>query len=315
MKISGDTQAALSYFMGLCRNCEAFPLTGFAAILTAPMCRPAVCATRHHPQRRMITVSQHDKTLANTFIGVLGFLVVLAVAFYFIAHLVVKNDGIQSENTQATQIADENIKPVGLVTVADQSGASAAAAGPRSGADVYNAVCMACHATGAAGAPKVGDKAAWTPRFAQGVDTLDSHAINGIRAMPPKGTCADCSDDEMKAAVAYMLNETGFEVAVTAAAPAAVAPAAAAPAAASADAGKGKQVFDSACMACHATGAAGAPKVGDKAAWAPRIAQGMDTLLNHSINGIRAMPPKGTCMACSDDDLKAAVSYMVGESK
>lgn len=255
-------------------------------------------------------MSQHDKTLATTFIGVLGVLVVIAFAFYLIAHFVVKNDGIDGENVQATQVADENIKPVGAVTVADQSGASAAAAGPRSGTDIYNAVCMACHATGAAGAPKVGDKAAWTPRFAQGVDTLDSHAINGIRAMPPKGTCADCSDDEMKAAVAYMLNETGFNVAVAAAAPAATAPAAA-----SADDGKGKQVYDASCMACHSTGAAGAPKVGDKAAWAPRIAQGVDTLVNHAINGIRAMPPKGTCMACSDDDLKAAVSYMVGESK
>ncbi|MBU2479301.1 MAG: c-type cytochrome, partial [Gammaproteobacteria bacterium] len=159
----------------------------------------------------------------------------------------------------------------------------------------------------AAGAPKVGDKAAWAPRHAQGIDTLNSNAINGIRAMPPKGTCGDCSDDELKGAVAYMLNESGFKVTVAAA------PAAAAPAAASADAGK--QIYDASCMACHSTGAAGAPKVGDKAAWAPRIAQGVDTLVNHAINGIRAMPPKGTCMSCSDDDLKAAVSYMVNESK
>lgn len=256
-------------------------------------------------------MSQHDRTFAFTFVGVLGFLVVLAFVFYFIANSVVKTGGSSGENTQATQIADENIKPVGVVMVADQSGATAASAGPRSGADIYNGMCMACHGTGAAGAPKVGDKAAWDARFAQGMDTLLANAVNGIRAMPPMGTCGDCSDDELKGAVAYMLNETGFKVAVAGAAPATVAPAAA-PAA---DAGKGKQVFDSACMACHATGAAGAPKVGDKAAWAPRIAQGMDTLVNNSINGIRAMPPKGTCMACSDDDLKAAVSYMVGESK
>ena len=252
-------------------------------------------------------MSQHDKTFAITFVGVLGFLVVLAFVFYFIANSVVKTGGSAGENTQAIQIADENIKPVGAVTVADQSGATVASAGPRSGADVYNAACMACHSTGAAGAPKVGDNAAWAPRFAQGVDTLNNHAINGIRAMPPKGTCGDCSDDELKGAVAYMFNETGFKVAVAAT------PVAAAPAAASADAGK--QIYDSSCMACHSTGAAGAPKVGDKAAWAPRIAQGIDTLVNHSINGIRAMPPKGTCMSCSDDDMKAAVNYMVGESK
>jgi cytochrome c5 len=68
-------------------------------------------------------------------------------------------------------------------------------------------------------------------------------------------------------------------------------------------------------MACHATGAAGAPKVGDAAAWAPRIAQGMDTLVQHSINGLRAMPPRGTCANCSDEDLKAAVTYMVERSQ
>ena len=252
-------------------------------------------------------MSQHDRTFAITFVGVLGFLVVLAFVFYFIANSVVKTSGSAGENTQATQVADENIKPVGAVTVADQSGASAASAGPRSGADVYNAACMACHSTGAAGAPKVGDKAAWSPRHAQGIDTLHNHTINGIRAMPPKGTCGDCSDDELKGAVAYMLNETGFQVAVAAA------PVAAAPAADSVDAGK--KIYDTSCMACHSTGAAGAPKVGDKAVWAPRIAQGIDTLFNHTINGIRAMPPKGTCMSCSDDDLKAAVNYMVGESK
>lgn len=254
-------------------------------------------------------MSQHDKTFATTFIGVLGFLVVLAFVFFFIAKTVGNDDAVVGGNAQATQVVDENIKPVGAVTVADQSGAGASA-GPRSGADVYNGMCMACHGTGAAGAPKVGDKAAWDARFAQGMDTLLANAVNGIRAMPPKGTCSDCSDDELKGAIAYMLNETGFKVAVTAAP---TAPAAAAPAAASADAGK--QIYDVSCMACHSTGAAGAPKVGDKAAWAPRIAQGVDTLVNHAINGIRAMPPKGTCMTCSDDDLKAAVSYMVGESK
>ena len=250
-------------------------------------------------------MSQQDKSLFTNFVAVLGFLVVLAFVFYFIAQNVV-NGGESGENAMATAAADENIKPVGSVTVADQSG-TAAAAGPRSGADVYNAFCMACHATGAAGAPKMGDKAAWQPRFAQGMDTLLNHAVNGLRAMPPKGTCGDCSDDELKGAIAHMLNETGFKVDVPA--PAA---AAAAPVAAAAD---GKKVYDSSCMACHATGAAGAPKLGDKAAWAPRIAQGMDTLHANAVNGIRAMPPRGTCAACSDDDLKAAVDYMVGVSK
>ncbi|HUF82694.1 MAG TPA: c-type cytochrome [Burkholderiales bacterium] len=85
-------------------------------------------------------------------------------------------------------------------------------------------------------------------------------------------------------------------------------PAAAAPA----DAGKGKSVYDSACMVCHAAGVAGAPKTGDKAAWAPRLKSGMDTLYTSSIKGKNAMPPKGGNLSLADADVKAAVDYMVG---
>ncbi len=77
----------------------------------------------------------------------------------------------------------------------------------------------------------------------------------------------------------------------------------------------GEQIYKQSCQGCHATGAAGAPKLGDKAAWAPRIATGMDAMVASSINGKGVMPPKGTCMSCSDDDLKAAVEYMVNQSK
>jgi len=68
-------------------------------------------------------------------------------------------------------------------------------------------------------------------------------------------------------------------------------------------------------MACHGTGAGGAPKMGDKAAWAPRIKQGADTLHKHAIAGLNAMPPKGLCMTCSDDEVIAAVDYIVKGSK
>ena len=77
----------------------------------------------------------------------------------------------------------------------------------------------------------------------------------------------------------------------------------------------GKQLYQKSCQACHATGVANAPKLGDKAAWAPRIATGMDALVASAINGKNVMPPKGTCMSCSDDDLKAAVEYMVSQSQ
>jgi len=89
-------------------------------------------------------------------------------------------------------------------------------------------------------------------------------------------------------------------------------PGATAPAA---DTAKGKAVYDSACFACHMTGAAGAPKLGDKALWAPRIAQGMDVLNSTALNGKGAMPPKGGRMDLSDEDVKAAVAYMVEQSQ
>jgi cytochrome c5 len=88
---------------------------------------------------------------------------------------------------------------------------------------------------------------------------------------------------------------------------------------AAADTGKGKQIYDSVCFACHAMGVAGAPKLDDKAGWAPRIDKGMDTLVSHAINGFQGesgvMPPKGGRMDLSDDDVAAAVAYMVEQAK
>lgn len=77
----------------------------------------------------------------------------------------------------------------------------------------------------------------------------------------------------------------------------------------------GEEIYNTKCMACHASGAAGAPKLGDKEAWAPRIATGMDAMVASVINGKNAMPPKGGCMDCSDEDLAAAVEYMVSSSQ
>jgi len=77
----------------------------------------------------------------------------------------------------------------------------------------------------------------------------------------------------------------------------------------------GEETYNTYCHVCHATGVANAPKLDDAAAWAPRIAQGMDVLLQSAINGKNAMPPRGTCMSCSDDDLKAAIEYMTSQSQ
>ena len=97
-----------------------------------------------------------------------------------------------------------------------------------------------------------------------------------------------------------------------AAAPAAEAVPAMETAPATADAGKA--TYDTACFACHGTGAAGAPILGNKEVWAPRVGKGIDTLSSNAINGINAMPPKGGAMSLTDEQVKAVVDYMVGQS-
>lgn len=102
----------------------------------------------------------------------------------------------------------ERIRPVGVAVAEAPAAAStsnpAPAAAVRSGEAVYNAACMACHTSGAAGAPKLGDKAAWSPRITQGSSTLVQHALQGFKGMPAKGGCTNCSDAEIKAAVEYL---------------------------------------------------------------------------------------------------------------
>jgi cytochrome c5 len=78
---------------------------------------------------------------------------------------------------------------------------------------------------------------------------------------------------------------------------------------------KGEDVYKAACVVCHGAGIAGAPKFGDKAAWKARIAQGMPTLYNNALKGIRAMPAKGTCAACTEKEIKNAVDFMVSKAK
>ncbi|MBF0219075.1 MAG: cytochrome c5 family protein [Gammaproteobacteria bacterium] len=88
---------------------------------------------------------------------------------------------------------------------APEQSAAATPAAAKSGEDVYKSACFACHLTGAAGAPKFGDKAAWEPRIATGIDALMQTVLNGKGAMPPRGTCMTCSEDELKSAVEYMI--------------------------------------------------------------------------------------------------------------
>jgi cytochrome c5 len=87
------------------------------------------------------------------------------------------------------------------------------------------------------------------------------------------------------------------------------------PAAASAGVGGPKDIYENNCKMCHQTGVAGAPKFGDNKDWAPRISQGLDALVQAAWTGIRAMPPKGNCLKCTQEDIKATVEYMIDASK
>jgi len=258
-----------------------------------------------------------------------------------------KRTGAGTDSMTAEAIS-ARIKPVANFELKDASAPKVL----RSGETVYKAQCSACHDAGLAGAPKLGDVAAWAPRIKTGYDALLTSALKGKNAMAAQGG-GEYDDTEIGRAVVYLTNKAGANFAepqapaaaapaaaaaaaapMAAAAPAAPAPAApmpAAPTAAAAAAAAapvavaavaaaapssdaGKKLYDTNCMACHAAGVAGAPKFGDKAVWAPRIATGMDALYASAIKGKNAMPAKGGSGA-SDDDVKAAVQYMVAAAK
>jgi cytochrome c5 len=263
-------------------------------------------------------------------------IVVVLLAFAVPISVAVMLSQLVTSGETGTQDGDNRvlarIQPVGTVVLAEASGPK----GMLTGEQVFGQVCKTCHETGLAGAPKVGDKAAWGKVIAQGEKVAFEAAINGIRAMPPKGGNGDLTDDEVKRAVVFMASKAGANwtappvtavaaapaPAATSAAPIASAAAAPAPAAAppattpaAAGAAEGKKVYDNGCVACHGAGVAGAPKFGDKAAWAPRIKTGMDALYNTALHGKGVMPPKGGNPALSDADVKAAVNYMVAAAK
>lgn len=103
------------------------------------------------------------------------------------------------------EAVNRRIAPVGQVTL---KAVAAGGGGDRSGEQLYQAACSACHATGAAGAPKLGDNGAWAPRLGQGLDGLLKSVINGKNAMPPKGG-ADANETELTRAIVYMANKSG----------------------------------------------------------------------------------------------------------
>lgn len=157
--------------------------------------------------------------LGTAVFGIIGTAVLIVIVY---GATVMQFQGSPGDVLGGPETIAERIKPVGKVVVAESGAAAPAAPAPAApapaaapaaaaggggpGEAVYNRVCFVCHAAGVAGAPKLGDKAAWEPRLGQGTDGLMQSALNGKNAMPPRGTCADCSDNDLRAAIEFMIS-------------------------------------------------------------------------------------------------------------
>ena len=179
------------------------------------------------------------------------------------------------------------------------AGGGAAQQTDRSGKQVVDSLCISCHGTGANGAPKIGDKKAWSGRAAQGLTSLTRRALDGIRQMPPHGGNPSLTDTEIERAITYMVNQSGghwTEPISRTAKP---------------TARTGEQIYEARCSKCHRTGVNGAPRVGDMAAWIPRLKQGIDIVVRSAIQGHGGMPARGGQADLTDAELKSAVVYMI----
>lgn len=276
------------------------------------------------------------KTPKQLIVTIVLSFVVPIIIIILLVKLVTAGDQVGAgSNTLGPEATQKRIAPIARLDLVDASGPKVF----KTGEQVYKAVCAGCHDSGAAGAPKFADAAAWAGPNATGLQSMVASVIKGKGAMPAKGGNPALDDFEIARAVVYMANSAGGKfaepaepkpaeaaaapaaapapVAVVAAAPAmaaAAAPAAPAPAAAATN-GVGEKLYKQACAACHTAGIAGAPKFADKAAWAPRIATGMDAMVASVIAGKGIMPAKGGAAGASDADLRAATQYMVDAAK
>jgi cytochrome c5 len=202
-------------------------------------------------------------------------------------------------NSQAPLIAAAvfALAAVGAAQPAASQGAE------RSGKDVVEATCARCHATGVDGAPKIGDNKAWSKLSARGLSGLTRTALAGIRKMPSHGGDASLSDNEVKRAIAYMVNQSGgkWVEPIGRTKPAAER--------------SGERVVKLQCAKCHESGEGGAPRIGDRAAWTPRMKQGLDALVRSAIQGHGGMPARGGMADLTDAEVRAAITYMFDPSR
>lgn len=176
------------------------------------------------------------------------------------------------------------------------------------GKQVYVNVCIACHQRGEMGAPIIGNASNWEYRVQEGLNTLYRNTINGYNQMPIKGACVTCEDEDIIAAVDYIVNKSISRAEWQNLLEDRQRPR---PMHHATD---GKAIYQESCATCHDNGKLGAPKIGDVSVWAPLIDQNMDILILNTLNGIGNMPAKGGCKYCSTSEIVAAVKYIVAES-
>jgi cytochrome c5 len=173
------------------------------------------------------------------------------------------------------------------------------------GKEVYFTACVICHQDGVMSAPLIGNAAGWYERLKfSGLTGLYRHAIHGYNSMPVKGACVTCSDNDIISAVDYLLNEslTRTELLNLKSGGANKYPA------------NGETLYNENCAGCHNEGKQGAPKIGDKEAWKPLIAENMDVLIENTVNGKNHLK-KGGCKQCTTYEVIEAIKYMVSKSK
>jgi len=150
-----------------------------------------------------VHIEEHSspiKTPKQLIVVVLLSFIVPVAAILLLVKLITGGIQVDEDSSAMSEEAiASRLQPVGVVNVVAGSKAGASAAG--GGQELFNSVCQACHSAGLAGAPKTGDKSAWKPRIAQGIDALYASALNGKNAMPPKGGAANASDSDVKASV------------------------------------------------------------------------------------------------------------------
>lgn len=185
-----------------------------------------------------------------------------------------------------------------LAVIASCAFGSGAQAAERTGKEIVDSLCVSCHTTGAGGAPKIGDKKAWADRATKGLTGLSKSAMAGIRQMPAHGGNPGLTDTEIERAITYMVNQSGGHwtepVSRTTKAPER----------------SGKEIVAAQCVKCHGTGVGGAPKIGDREAWTPRVKQGLDVVVRSAIHGHGAMPPRGGMADLTDAEMRSAIVYM-----